>query len=130
MKKILLCSFYVIYNYVFLRAAIFFLMYAEIYLNNFFVPNRLLWDENGHPPEHLSIWYTIEATLLLAVESFFLLLLLYFIDRWFLKRMIKQVSPKIFLFITIFVGSLITAIFLASQCFGFYFPIPFQNWYW
>jgi|SRR5271156_3063084 len=125
MQKTLKYIAYGIYNLIYLKIILFLLLFAETYLNSFLIPDKFLWNENGTKREHPIIWGVLEDGFLLVIESILLLLLLYNINKWFLKKVVKLDNPKGLLLWTIGILSGIIIVFLASLFLNFNFPLLF-----
>jgi hypothetical protein len=114
---------YIAYNLIYELVSLFIILYAETYLNSFLIPDKFIWNKDGTKRIHPVIWARIEDIVLLLIEGAVLLLLIYFLNRWFLG-FTKINRPEIILKWTTVVLSLCTLFFICSLIFGFYFPLP------
>jgi len=114
---------YIVYNLIYEAVSLFLILYAETYLNGFLIPESLIWNKDGTKKQH-PVGAEVEDLILLCIEGALLLILLYFINRWFLKTFTNATSPNIILKWTVGVLSIITVVFICSLHFGFYFPLP------
>jgi len=112
---------YIIYNLIYETVSLFLILYAESYLNGFLIPESFIWNKKGTKKEH-PVGAEIIDLILLCVEGALLLILLYFVNRWFLATFTNATRPNIILKWTISVLSIITIVFICSMHFGFYFP--------
>ncbi len=117
-----LYAVYILYNYIYLNIILFVLLYANTYLNEFLIPDRFIWNTNGTKREQPVIWGVLENGLILFLEFFSLLLLLYFINKWFLGKNIRRQKAKIISLWTLVILFAIIVIFLTCLYFGYYFP--------
>jgi hypothetical protein len=124
MARYILYIVYVVYNLFYEAVSVILILYAETYLNGFLIPDKFLWNKDGTKREHPIIWATIEDTILLCMEGALLLILIYFINKWFLVNLAKLSRVDIILKWTEIVLAICTLIFICSIIFGFYFPLP------
>lgn len=82
---------YGIYNLFFQIASIGFLFYANTYLNWFIIPDSLRF-KNGGLREDLTSLALTQATLLI-IEAALLLLLIYYINKWYLTNLTGARDP-------------------------------------
>lgn len=82
---------YGIYNLLFQIASIGFLFYANTYLNGFIIPDRLRW-KNGELKEDLTGLAFAQATVLI-IEAALLLLLIYYVNKWYLSSVAGASDP-------------------------------------
>ncbi len=102
---------YIIYNLIYQIFIICFVFYANTFLNNIFIPNSFIW-KDGHRREDM-LPMTITQSVILVIQVSLLMLLIYFIDKWFLLNIVKSNNSKDIAIRTIKVYSIITFIFLA-----------------
>ncbi len=114
---------YIIYNLVYEFISFYIILFAETYLNGFLIPDKFIWNEDGTKRQHPVIWATIEDTILLCIEGALLLILIYFINKWFLINFIKSSGANAILKWTMGVLTICTIVFICSILFGFYFPL-------
>lgn len=103
---------YVFYNILYQILSLFFLMYAQEYINGLFVPESFLW-ENGKPrksPLFLNILLDLGT---LIIEGGLLVVLLYFINRWYLRitkssvnKVAKRTTIEFVIITSFFIGLL------------------------
>jgi hypothetical protein len=82
---------YGIYNLVFQIVSIGFLFYVNTYLNGFIIPDRLRW-KNGELREDLPSLAFAQATVLI-IEAALLLLLIYYVNKWYLSNVVGVSDP-------------------------------------
>lgn len=80
--------FYAIYNLLYLVFTAFFFLYANTYLNSFFIPDSLRW-KDGHIREDLT-GQAIAQCALLLVEGAILAYFLWMLNQWFLSTVVKS----------------------------------------
>ena len=78
---------YTLYNLIYQVFSLAFLFYANTYLNDFFIPENLIW-KDGKLREDVSAAAAIQ-TIILIVEAALLVLLIYFVNRKFLASIAK-----------------------------------------
>lgn len=77
---------YGVYNLLFQIASIGFLFYANTYLNGFIIPDCLRW-KRGELKEDLTNLAFTQVTILI-IEATLLLLLIYYINKWYLSNVV------------------------------------------
>lgn len=78
---------YSIYNVLYLVFSLWALFYADTYFNAGFIPDSFRW-ENGKLKENLTL-FNVSQLVLLIFESAILLLIIYFINKWYLVNIVK-----------------------------------------
>jgi hypothetical protein len=78
---------YSIYNLIYQVLSLTFLFFANTYLNNFFIPNSLKW-EDGKLREDLKSLAVAQSTILI-IEAVLLMLLMFYINNKFLSNTAK-----------------------------------------
>lgn len=89
--KIILYSLFGIYNLILFAFVLWFLLFAETYLNWFFIPDSFRWN----PDKTLivnPISLYILGSFILLIESLILQTLVYFLNRWYSKNVIKVIN--------------------------------------
>ena len=124
MIRYILYTVYVVYNLFYEMVSVLLILYAETYLNSFLIPDKFIWNSDGTKRMHSVIWASIEDTILLCIEGALLLILIYFINKWFLTNILKTSRVDIVLRWTTGILTICTIIFICSIIFGFYFPLP------
>lgn len=116
-------ALYFIYNLCFAIISIYTILFLETYVNGLFIPDKFVWDKEGtrRDPPHFSAM--IIDRLLLCLEGALLLVLLYLINKWFLKTIIKPGNFEIILRYTMVIISICIITFICSLIFEFYFPL-------
>ncbi len=115
---------YVVYNLFYEVVSLFLILYAETYLNGILIPDKFIWNKDGTKRQYPIIWITMEDTIILCIEGALLLILVYFINKWFLINFAKTNRVDIVLRGTVGVLLVCTTLFICSLIFGFYFPLP------
>lgn len=90
---------YGVYNLLLQVATIGCLFYANTYLNEFIITDRLRWNKWELKVDLTSLAFAHASVLI--IEAAFLLLIIYFVNKWYLSRFIGSIDPvKIALFTT------------------------------
>lgn len=79
---------YAIYNLFYLAFTGFFFLYANTYLNGFFIPNSFRW-KDGHVREDMTA-FGISQVLILFMEAALFAYLLWLLNKWFLSVVAKS----------------------------------------
>lgn len=108
---------YIGYNFLYLKIACFLLLYFETYVNGSLIPDKFIWNKDGTRRNHPVIWGTLEDLALLILESALLLLLLYYINKLFLRKVVKSTGNIVARW-TIFALAILVIGFLTSLRFG------------
>jgi len=83
---------YSIYNMLYLVFSLWALLYADTYLNAGFIPDSFRW-EDEKLKENLTL-FNVSQLVLLILESAILLLIIYFINRWYLAIVVRTNNDK------------------------------------
>jgi len=83
---------YSIYNVLYLVFSLWALLYAATYLNAGFIPDSFIW-EDGKLKENLTL-FNVSQFVLVILESVILVLIIYFINRWYLAIVVKTNKAK------------------------------------
>ncbi len=102
---------YGFYNLIFQGLSIWFLLYANTYLNGFLIPKSFRW-KDGKLREDLTA-LAISQTTILIIEATLLLLLLYYVNKWFLSNIIKAENVNSIAIWTGGIYAIITLSFIA-----------------
>lgn len=79
-----------IYNLAYQAITIMFLLYANTYLNNFFIPEKFRWD-GGEIRKNLTP-LAITQTVILSIEAIILLALLHYLNKLYISSFLKENS--------------------------------------
>jgi|SRR6476659_1936859 len=101
---------YGFYNLVYQILSIGFLFYANTYLNNFFIPDSLRW-ENGKLREDITGLMIVQA-LILIIEAALLMMLMYYINKRFLSGIARLNNANTIATWTAGIYSVITITFI------------------
>lgn len=109
---------YAVYNLGYQLLSLWLLFYANTYLNGFLIPDSLRW-KDGKLREDLSGFATAQAVIL-VVEAAVFLLLLHYINRWYLSSVAKVDDPTRVAFWTAMIYAVITL--------GLVFTVIYSNY--
>jgi hypothetical protein len=112
-------SFYFIYNLIYQIAILFCLLYANTYLNDDLVPERLIWRNNGRRIDLNGLvgYATIKAMALIA-EAAILILIIYVINRMVLSSTRQERSKIAIANRTARIGIIVSVCFIALLIWG------------
>jgi hypothetical protein len=110
---------YVFYNILYQLMLIWFLSYANTYLNDFFIPSSFRWEDNQ--VRRNLIPYGIIQTTILALETVILILPIYFFNKYFLTQVSSNNPRKIAIY-TRTTNIIITFLFI-----GIYMYLIYTN---
>jgi hypothetical protein len=75
------------YNLVYLIFSLWALIYADTYINMIFIPDSFRW-KDGKLRDDLT-FFDISQIAILILETIILLLIIYFINKWYLANIVK-----------------------------------------
>lgn len=111
--------FYIVYNLIYQLLSFCFFVYANTYLNEAFVPDNLIWKNNQRRVDKTGLMGTaIFQTLILLIEAAILILIIYFINRWFLSYVLRKSSPNKVLSWTVRINIILSICFIAVLIWG------------
>lgn len=100
---------YGIYNLLYQVFLLWFLAFAAMYLNSFLIPKSLFWREGKIREDFIS---TITQATISLIEAALLILLIYFINKWFLSNIAKSANSIKIANLTAVINIFITLIFI------------------
>lgn len=105
---------YGLYNLICQVLLVYFLWFANTYLNDVFIPDRFLW-EDGNQGGGLLPAALVQITVLL-LEAALLIALIYFFNKWYLSKIANVKDPIRLAGLTAGIYSVVTVsiIFIAS----------------
>ena len=83
--KLLISTLFVIYNLVFAVLSVFILLYLGTFINGMVIPDSFRWQNNGTLIKSLN-WSDAMLLFMLIIEGASLMLLLFYINKKFLKK--------------------------------------------
>lgn len=84
---------YVIYNLFYFGITLFFLFFANSFLNGFFIPHDWVW-KNGVPRTDNETLLFIVQIIILIIESVLLMTFMFFINKWYLTSIYKTSNAQ------------------------------------
>ncbi|MBR9833223.1 hypothetical protein GYB57_13845 [bacterium] len=106
-------AIYIIYNIVYLIGSVWFLLYANTYLNSKFIPDSLRW-QDGQVREDLT-WFGITLFVLLLLELIVIGFVNYRLNKWYVGNFMTLNSVNNVLWATgIVLGLLLLFIILLN----------------
>lgn len=112
-------AFYIIYNFVYQLGSCFFFLYANTYLNEALVPESLMWrgDQPRTDQSGLARVAMIKTSALLF-EAAILILVIYFLNKWFLSYALPNKSPSKILGWTLRINIAVCVCFISILIWG------------
>ena len=83
---------YGIYNLMYLIFSLWALIYADTYINAIFIPDNFRW-KDGKLRDDLTL-FGISQVAILILESVILLLIIYFVNKWYLTNIVKTSNNR------------------------------------
>lgn len=112
-------TIYIIYNFIYQLCSCFFFLYANTYLNEALVPESLMWKGNQPRIDRAGLGgVAVIKTSALLVEAAILILLIYFLNRWFLSYAWKNSSNNMVLSWTVRINIILSASFIGVLIWG------------
>lgn len=110
---------YIIYNFIYQLSSCFFFLYANTYLNEALVRKSLKWNGNQHRTDWTGLaGVAIIKTSALLVEAAILILLIYFLNRWYLSYTLGKNSSNKILIWTVRINIILATCFIAVLIWG------------
>lgn len=110
---------YIIYNFIYQLVSCFFFLYANTFLNEALVPESLMWKGNQPRTDRAGLsGVAVIKTSALLIEAAVLILLVYFLNRWFLSYAWGKNSPNRVLSWTVRINIILSLCFMAVLIWG------------
>jgi hypothetical protein len=117
-KLMLKYTFYIFYNLFLQLGVLLFFLYANTFLNEFFVPENLMWENNLPRIDFEGLGaVAIIKTSVLIVEAAVLILLIYLVNKIYLKYNYEKKGDHILIW-TIKINIILSLLFITFLIYG------------
>jgi len=80
--------FYGVYNIIWIKFSIYVISFLNTYINSIFIPKSFEWHDNRHLRDDLTL-FGISQFVIANVEGLLFLTIIYFINKWYLERVVE-----------------------------------------